>query len=137
MPLIKSGSKEARNANIKELIRSGYPPKQAVAIAYQNQRKYMRRSKGKSDNAQSMGEEYWVLPSFSEFWELTPLEKSYFNYLIAGNKRFNSTWERSNNINMDKFESYKFMMLTPDQVHIPQPLKGKLIRFSRKRLGKV
>lgn len=40
MPLEKSGSKEARNRNIKEMIASGHKPAQAVAAAYSNQRKY-------------------------------------------------------------------------------------------------
>lgn len=39
MPLIKSKSNGARSANIAELINSGYPPKQAAAIAYSTQRK--------------------------------------------------------------------------------------------------
>lgn len=33
MPLIKSGSKKAVSRNISELVRSGRPQKQAVAIA--------------------------------------------------------------------------------------------------------
>jgi hypothetical protein len=39
MPLIKSGSKKAREANIKAEIKAGKPPKQAVAIGYAVQRK--------------------------------------------------------------------------------------------------
>jgi hypothetical protein len=42
MPLNKSGSKKAVGANISELVRSGRPQKQAVAIAYSVQ----RRSRG-------------------------------------------------------------------------------------------
>lgn len=38
MPLIKSASKEAREANIKTEIASGKPIKQAVAIGYSQQR---------------------------------------------------------------------------------------------------
>ena len=38
MPLIHSGSKEARQENIKTEIDSGKPIKQAVAIGYANQR---------------------------------------------------------------------------------------------------
>lgn len=34
MPLKKSCSKKALESNIKELIKSNYPKKQAVAIAY-------------------------------------------------------------------------------------------------------
>jgi hypothetical protein len=39
MPLSKSGGKKAREKNIKELISAGHDPKQAVAIAYDTQRK--------------------------------------------------------------------------------------------------
>ena len=39
MPLIKSSSKEALSENIRELRNSGYPEKQAVAIALDVQRK--------------------------------------------------------------------------------------------------
>jgi hypothetical protein len=42
MPLIKSASDEARSENIGELRHSGYPPKQAEAIAYSNQREAQR-----------------------------------------------------------------------------------------------
>lgn len=45
MPLIKSASKAAREKNIKTEIKAGKPPKQAVAIAYDVQRK--AKSKGK------------------------------------------------------------------------------------------
>lgn len=38
MPLIKSGSKEARQQNIETEIHAGKPIKQAVAIGYANQR---------------------------------------------------------------------------------------------------
>lgn len=38
MPLIKSGSKAAREKNIKKEIAAGKDPKQAVAIAYATQR---------------------------------------------------------------------------------------------------
>lgn len=44
MPLIKSGSKKARETNIKEMIQAGHEPKQAVAAAYSNQRKYSRHA---------------------------------------------------------------------------------------------
>jgi len=40
MPLIKSGSDKARSENIREMINSGHPAKQAEAAAYSNQRKY-------------------------------------------------------------------------------------------------
>lgn len=39
MPLNKSGSKAAREENIKTEIKSGKDPKQAVAIGYSVQRK--------------------------------------------------------------------------------------------------
>ena len=34
MPLDKSGGKEAQSRNISELMHSGYPQKQAIAISY-------------------------------------------------------------------------------------------------------
>jgi hypothetical protein len=46
MPLKKGTSNKTRNANTSELIKSGYPPSQAAAIAYSEQRK-ARRKKGK------------------------------------------------------------------------------------------
>lgn len=45
MPLIKSKSKKAREANIEELIAAGHDPRQAEAIAYKTQRKAKSRSK--------------------------------------------------------------------------------------------
>lgn len=44
MPLKKSKTKRAREENIHELIRSGKPHKQAVAIAYSVQREAKKRS---------------------------------------------------------------------------------------------
>jgi hypothetical protein len=45
MPLIKSGSKEARSSNIADMIRAGHPRDQAVAAAYANQRRYARKGR--------------------------------------------------------------------------------------------
>lgn len=42
MPLIKSGSREAVSTNIREMMASGYPQKQAVAAALSNARRYGR-----------------------------------------------------------------------------------------------
>ena len=39
MPLKKSATKEARQENIEEMIKAGHEPKQAVAAAYDNQRR--------------------------------------------------------------------------------------------------
>jgi hypothetical protein len=39
MPLTKSTSKKARQANIKRELAAGKPPKQAVAIGYAVQRR--------------------------------------------------------------------------------------------------
>ena len=39
MPLIKSGKESAFKSNIKEMVKSGHPVKQAVAAAYSVQRK--------------------------------------------------------------------------------------------------
>lgn len=42
MPLIHSKSKEAFKENIREMVHSGHPVKQAVAAAYSNQREAQR-----------------------------------------------------------------------------------------------
>jgi len=52
MPLIHSDSKEAFSKNVAELMHSNYPQKQAVAIAYSEQRQaenkeHERRKYGK------------------------------------------------------------------------------------------
>ncbi len=49
MPLIKSASNAARSENIHEMIKSGYPPKQAAAAAYANQRKMQHKKKKKHE----------------------------------------------------------------------------------------
>lgn len=43
MPLKKAGTKAARTANIKAELQAGRTPKQAVAIAYNVQRRAQRR----------------------------------------------------------------------------------------------
>lgn len=43
MPLIKSGSKQAISTNIREMVHSGRPQKQAIAIAMSNARKYGKK----------------------------------------------------------------------------------------------
>lgn len=45
MPLKPGPGKSTREDNIRELIRSGYPPNQAVAIAYSKQRKSPKRKR--------------------------------------------------------------------------------------------
>lgn len=45
MPLIKSGSKEAREKNIQKEIAAGKDPKQAVAIGYSVQREAKKDKK--------------------------------------------------------------------------------------------
>lgn len=45
MPLKKGTSKKTRQENIREMIDSGHPPKQAVAAAYAQQRKSKKRRK--------------------------------------------------------------------------------------------
>jgi hypothetical protein len=45
MPLKKSASKSAFKANIREMVRSGRPVKQAVAAAYATQRAARRKKK--------------------------------------------------------------------------------------------
>jgi hypothetical protein len=47
MPLLKSPSKQARQANIKTEIAAGKPPKQAVAIGYAVQRRAVSNPRGK------------------------------------------------------------------------------------------
>mgnify|MGYP001558151233 CR=1 FL=1 len=42
MPLLKKCSVEAYEANVKQLIKDGYPPKQAVAIAHETLRQACR-----------------------------------------------------------------------------------------------
>jgi hypothetical protein len=45
MPLKKGKSKKTISANISELMRSGYPQKQAIAIAYNTAGKSRKRKK--------------------------------------------------------------------------------------------
>ena len=45
MPLRRGSSDKTRSSNIRELRHSGYPQKQAVAIAYSAQRKSKRGGK--------------------------------------------------------------------------------------------
>ena len=46
MPLMKSASGKGVSHNIKEMVRSGHPQKQAIAAALANQRKYKKMAKG-------------------------------------------------------------------------------------------
>jgi len=48
MPLIKGTSKKVISANIAELVRSGKPRKQAIAIAMQTAGKGKKRKKKKN-----------------------------------------------------------------------------------------
>jgi hypothetical protein len=43
MPLKKGGSDSIRNANIRREIKAGKPRKQAIAIAYAEQRRFRER----------------------------------------------------------------------------------------------
>lgn len=47
MPLKRDASDESRSHNIEQLIKDGYKPKQAVAIAFSIQRKAKNKSKEK------------------------------------------------------------------------------------------
>jgi hypothetical protein len=49
MPLMKGSSKEVIGSNISELRRSGYPEKQAIAIAFAKAGKSKRKKNGKKD----------------------------------------------------------------------------------------
>jgi hypothetical protein len=57
MPLIKRSSKAARAVNVRRLIDEGYPPRQAVAIAYATQR--AARAKNKAGETLSTGPAYY------------------------------------------------------------------------------
>jgi hypothetical protein len=46
MPLKKGHSQEVVSSNIRELVRSGYKPKQAVAVALAKSRKYKKMAEG-------------------------------------------------------------------------------------------
>lgn len=46
MPLIKSGSSDALHSNIREMVKSGRPAKQAVAASLAQQRKYKKMYAG-------------------------------------------------------------------------------------------
>lgn len=52
MPLIESGSDEARSENIREMMHSGHPQDQAIAAAYSMQRKHKKRKKSKKSKKQ-------------------------------------------------------------------------------------
>jgi hypothetical protein len=45
MPLKKGTSQSAFKSNIREMVKSGHPVKQAVAAAYSQQRKSKRKKK--------------------------------------------------------------------------------------------
>lgn len=45
MPLKKGYSKNTMSENIKEMIKGGYPQKQAVAASYSNARKSAKKQK--------------------------------------------------------------------------------------------
>ncbi len=46
MPLLKGKSKETVSKNISELMHSGRPQKQSIAIALENARRYGKSTKG-------------------------------------------------------------------------------------------
>ncbi len=48
MPLKKGTSKQTFSSNIKEMVKSGHPVKQAVAAAYSEKRKSSKKSSKKS-----------------------------------------------------------------------------------------
>lgn len=43
MPLMKGSSKEVMSENIREMVKSGHPQKQAIAAAYAMQRKSKKK----------------------------------------------------------------------------------------------
>ena len=48
MPLKSGSSNKTKSSNIKELVNSGYPQKQAVAIAYSKAKKNLKKHEKKS-----------------------------------------------------------------------------------------
>ena len=48
MPLMHGASKEVMSENIREMVKSGHPQKQAIAAAYAMQRKSKKPKKMKS-----------------------------------------------------------------------------------------
>lgn len=59
MPLLKGSGQHIIGANVSELRRSGYPERQAVAIAYSEARKHRmgKKSRKKLDNSQGNGKQ--------------------------------------------------------------------------------
>jgi len=53
MPLIKSTSDKARSKNIATEVKAGKPVKQAVAIAYSEQREAKRKAESKGMKAKA------------------------------------------------------------------------------------
>lgn len=47
MPLKKSNSKKAQGENISELVHSGYPQKQAIAISFDVKRRALKHASKK------------------------------------------------------------------------------------------
>lgn len=45
MPLERGSSKETFSRNVSEMVRSGYPQKQALAAAYRQKRKSSRKKR--------------------------------------------------------------------------------------------
>lgn len=60
MPLKKGHSAQARNYNIRHLVRAGYPREQAIAIAYRIGRK--SRANVPDELGEILSEDFWISP---------------------------------------------------------------------------
>ena len=55
MPLQPGKSREVVSSNIREMVHSGYPQKQAVAASLSNARRHPKKGKGKHPHRKSKG----------------------------------------------------------------------------------
>jgi hypothetical protein len=60
MPLVRSGSEEALQENIRDMIAAGHPRDQALAAAYANQRKFAKAAGGRTPASPQRG---YIVPN--------------------------------------------------------------------------